>query len=200
MKNIVIVKASLLRWLMLSQSLMTFGAGVVFPFYLIFIKEIGGDFSQYGIAYGLYTLCSAGLSIWYGKRSDRFGRSRYLIISAWGTSVIFLIFPIVTGIVQIYVLQILMGVFGAMQRVSERALTADLTDHARRGEYIGRYQFGLSIASGIAVMAGGFFIDLFTLDWLFYAGSIILFISGMIMWLIPFDGIHQGRHDQSVEL
>ncbi|NMM51050.1 MFS transporter [Paenibacillus aquistagni] len=189
-----------LKWLMLSQSMLTIGAGVVFPFYLILIKDIGGDFSQYGIAYGLFTLSAALLAVWFGKRSDRYGRTRYLLISAWGMSIVFLMFPLATGIIHIYVLQVLMGIFGAMQRVSERALAADLTDQGSRGEYMGKYQLGVSAASGIAVIAGGFFIDLFTLDWLFYAGSMLLFIGGLMIWRLPLESRARPEHDHSAEL
>ncbi|MCQ6557785.1 MFS transporter [Paenibacillus mendelii] len=172
---------SALRWMMLSQSMMTFGGGIVFPFYLIFVKEIGGDFTEYGIAYGLFTLCSAYLNGVFGKSSDRYGRKRFLLLSAWGTALLFLVFPIVTDIWQIYALQILMGVFGAMQKTCEKALLADMTEEGRRGEQIGRYHIGVSICSGLAVMAGGVLIDLFTLDVMFYLGSIVLFLSGLML-------------------
>ncbi|MCG7407302.1 MFS transporter [Paenibacillus sp. ACRRX] len=184
MKSIVQARTaatSRLRWLMLSQSMMTFGAGIVFPFYIIFVKEIGGDFTEFGLAYGLFTLCAALLSIWFGKSSDRYGKVRYLVLSAWGTSVLFLIFPLVTDIVQIYVLQVVMGIFGAMQRTCERALLADMTDSGRSGEQIGRYQASVSLCAGLAVIAGGFLIDLFTLDLMFYFGSILSFVSGILV-------------------
>jgi MFS family permease len=174
-------KRSALKWIMLSQSAMTFGSGIVFPFYLLFVKEIGGDFTQYGIAYGLFALCSAYLNWWFGRSSDRYGRKTFLLISAWGTSVLFLVFPIVTDIWQVYVLQVLMGAFGAMQRTCEKALLADMTDEGNRGEQIGRYHVGVSVFSGLAVIAGGFLIDMFTLDVMFYIGSIILFVSGLML-------------------
>ncbi len=48
-----------IRSLMLSQSAALFGSGLVFPFYLIFIKEIGAGFTEYGLAYGLFTISSS---------------------------------------------------------------------------------------------------------------------------------------------
>lgn len=170
-----------LKWVMLSQSAMTFGAGIVFPFYLIYIKDIGGDFTQYGIAYGLYTLCSAYLNRWFGEKADRYGHRTFLLAGGWGTAVLFLLFPIVSSIWQVYVLQVLLGAFGAMQKTSEKALLADLTEEGKRGAQIGQYHFGVSLFSGAAVIAGGFLIDFFTLDIMFYAGSVILFVSGLLL-------------------
>jgi MFS family permease len=170
-----------LKWMMLSQSALTFGAGVVFPFYLIFIKEIGGDFTEFGIAYGLFTLFSAFLNRLFGASSDRYGRKVFLVIGAWGTAFLFLLFPIVTSIWQVYALQIVLGAFGAMQRTCEKALIADMTEGRRRGELIGRYHFGVSLFSGAAVMAGGVLVDFFTLDLIFYIGSVVLFVGGLML-------------------
>ncbi|MGN7454332.1 MFS transporter [Paenibacillus pasadenensis] len=176
------MKRSALRWVMLSQNAMTLGSGIVFPFYLIQIKEIGGGFAEYGIAYGLFTICSAFLNGWFGRSSDRFGRTPLLLIGSWGMAGLFLLFPLATSIAQVYALQIAMGAFGAMQRTCEKALLADLTDgEPGRGEKIGRYQTGIALFSGIAVIAGGFLIDYFTLDLMFYAGSALLLASGLLL-------------------
>jgi MFS family permease len=177
-------RAEALKWTMLSQSVMTFGAGIVFPFYLIHVKEIGGDFTEFGIAYGLFTLCSAYMNRWFGKSSDRYGRKAFLLAAAWGTSLLFLLFPIVTSIWQIYVLQVLLGMFGAMQKTCEKAIVADMTEEGRRGEQIGSYHFMLSLFSGAAVMAGGWLIDFFTLDIMFYIGSVVSFVSGCLLFCV----------------
>ena len=39
-----------------------------------------------------------------------------------------LFFPIVTEVWQVYVLQVLLGIVGAMQKTSEKSLLADFTD------------------------------------------------------------------------
>ena len=49
------------------QSLAILGSSLVFPFYLIFIKEVGGGFLQYGISYGLFTVSSALVHILVGN-------------------------------------------------------------------------------------------------------------------------------------
>ena len=35
-----------MRGLLISQNLILFGSGMVFPFYVIFIKEVGANFTQ----------------------------------------------------------------------------------------------------------------------------------------------------------
>jgi MFS family permease len=170
-----------MKWLLVSQSIALFGAGIVFPFYIIFIKEIGANFTEFGIAYALFAISAALVHKSIGVSSDKFGRKPFLLINSWGVAILFLIFPIVTNITQVYVLQIFLGIFGAMQKTSEKALVADFTDSEERGKKIGTYHGWIAIFSGLAVIVGGYLIDLFTLSIIFYVGSVILFISGIVI-------------------
>ena len=170
-----------LKWVVISQSWVLFGSGLVFPFYIIFIREVGGGFSEFGLAYGIFMLSSAMVHRWVGRISDKFGRKVFLLINAWGTAVLFLLFPVVTSMWEVYVLQVLLGILGAMQKTSEKALIADFTEGISRGQQIGSYHFWVSIFSGFAVIAGGFLIDIFTVDIIFYLGSVVLFVSGLFI-------------------
>ncbi|HEY4553252.1 MAG TPA: MFS transporter [Bacillaceae bacterium] len=170
-----------MRWVILSQGIAILGSSLVFPFYLIFIKEVGGGYLQYGISYGLFTISSAFVHLLVGRLSDKMGRKLFLLLSSWGMAFLVLFFPLVAHVWQIYALQILLGFVGAMQKTSEKALLADVTKKGSRGVTIGRYHFWTSVFSGVAVMLGGFMIDLFTLDIIFYASSLILFGSGFFV-------------------
>ncbi len=170
---------SKIKWLTISQSIAILGAGLVFPFYILFIKEVGANFTEFGIAYGIFTISSALVHKLIGKSCDKFGNKIFLIINSFGMAVLFLLFPIVTNIWQVYTIQILLGIFGAMQKTSEKTVVANFTDGNGRGEKIGIYHGWLAIFSGIAVIIGGYIADLFTLEIIFYLGSIFLFFSGL---------------------
>ena len=125
-----------MRWLTFVQSFVLFGTGIVFPFYIIFINKIGANFTQFGIAYALFAISSAFVHKLIGGYSDKFGRKIFLLINSWGVAFLFLIFPLATNIYQVYVLQAILGIFGAMQRTSEKAIVADFTDGKERGRII----------------------------------------------------------------
>jgi len=169
-----------LKWLVISQSIALFGGGFVFPFYVIFIKEIGANFTEFSTAYAMFALSSALVHKLIGDWSDKFGRKIFLLLNSWGTAILFLIFPIVTNIFQVYALQVLLGVLGAMHKTSEKSLVADFTDNQKRGKQIGIYHGWIAIFSSLAVIVSGYLIDLFTLSLIFYIGSIILFLSGLV--------------------
>ena len=168
------------KWLTISQSIAILGAGLVFPFYILFIKDIGANFSEFGISYGLFTISAAFVHKLIGKGSDKFGRKPFLILNSWGMALLFILFPIVNKIWQVYTIQVVLGIFGAMQKTSEKALVADFIDGSKRGEKIGVYHGWLAVFSGIAVIIGGYVADLLTLEFIFYIGSVFLFISGLL--------------------
>ncbi len=169
-----------LRWVTISQSIILFGAALVFPFYIIFIKDIGANFTEFGLAYGIFTISAALVHKIIGKLSDKHGGKLFLIINSWGMAFLFLLFPIVTNIYQVYVLQIVLGIFGAMQKTSEKFVIANLTEKSDRGIRIGSYHWWVSLFSGFAAIVGGYLIDLFTIEIIFYLGAIILFVGGLI--------------------
>lgn len=168
-----------MKWLLLSQSIALFGSGLVFPFYVIFTKELGANFTEFGLAYALFSVSGAATHWLVGRWSDGFGRKPFLLLNSWGTALLLLLFPMVTAIWQLYLLQVVLGVFGAMHRTSEKALVADLTDGKDRGRVIGAYHGWVAVASALAVVAAGFLIDLLTLSVIFYVASPILFLSGL---------------------
>lgn len=173
------MKQKSMKWLTITQSIVLFGTGIVFPFYIIFIKKIGANFTEFGIAYALFAMSSAIFHKIIGKGSDKFGRKIFLLLNSWGVAILFLLFPIATSITQVYFLQIILGIFGAMQKTSEKAIVADFTDGKNRGKHIGVYHGWIAVFSSLAVIVGGYLIDLFSLEIIFYIGSVILFLSGL---------------------
>lgn len=165
---------------MVSQTIALFAAGIVFPFYIIFTKEIGANFTQFGIAYALFSITAAATHALIGGWSDTFGRKPFLLVNSWGMASLFLLFPMATTLWHVYALQAALGIFGAMHRTTEKALVADLTPASGRGRSIGVYHGWVSVASALAVIAGGFLIDLFTLSVIFYIASPIMFLSGLV--------------------
>lgn len=66
-------------------------------------------------------------------------------------------------------------------KAREKVLIADFTDSGERGRKIGNYHFWTAIFSAAAIMLGGFLADFFTVQMIFYASSIVYFLSGLMM-------------------
>ncbi|TMV44839.1 MFS transporter [Paenibacillus mesophilus] len=169
------------KWLIRSQSIVTLAAGMIYPYYLLFLKNLGNSYAKYGLAFAVFTISSAAASQWIAPRLDRHSHS-ILIASSVGMSAAMIAFPWVSSYLWVLALQLAMGVCNAMQKMSERLLLADYTQSGERGTVIGSYHFWTSVASGFAVIAGGYLIDWLTIDTLFYASALLYAASAWAVW------------------
>lgn len=153
---------------------------MVFPYYVIFIKESGANYVSFGFAYALFAISSALSHYWVGKLTDKYGRRIFLALSSWGMAFSLVFFPSVTSIYQVFILQIVMGICNAFQKTSEKALVADMTVPEKRGRQIGGYHTWTALFSALAVIGAGYTIDILSLDVIFYAASIFMFVGGFL--------------------
>jgi predicted MFS family arabinose efflux permease len=170
-----------LKWLIRSQSIFTLAAGMVYPYYLLFLKNLGNSYSKYGLAFAVFTISSAAISQWLAPRLDRYGL-QILAFSSLGMMATMIAFPWVTSYAWVLVLQLVMGGCNAMQRMSERLMLADFTEQGARGATIGNYHFWTSVASGLAVILGGYLIDWLTINVLFYTSALLYGGSAWVVW------------------
>lgn len=179
-----------------SQSLMIAAGSIVFPFYLLFIRNLGESYSQFGWAYGLFTLVAACSYPLVGRLTDRFGEKRLLLVYTWGMALVMLVIPDITEIWFIYLIQILMGLLGAVQKTAEKsALARKAQEHSNLtvGKSIGHYHFWTAISSAGAIIITGYLIDFLTIGSLFYLASLMFFIAGFILnWIDKKQGFEHG--------
>lgn len=169
-----------LKWLLYSQSVTTLGSSLVFPFYLLFIKEIGASYGQFGLSYGLFTLSSAFVHLVVAKYADKTEGHTLLTLYSFGMSLAFLFLPVLTSLWQVYAIQVFLGTIGAMQKTSEKVLLANLTAKEQRGKQIAHYHFWTTIFTAFAIISGGYLAEFFTLDIIFYIGAVVMFISSIL--------------------
>ncbi|QDX94238.1 MFS transporter [Brevibacillus laterosporus] len=161
-----------ITWLIRSQSIVTLAGGMIYPYYLLFLKNLGNSYSKYGLAFAVFTVSSAAVSQWLAPRLDRHS-APILAISSLGMMVVMFAFPWVSSYIWVLILQAIMGSCNAMQKMSERILLADNTVSGSRGAIIGSYHFWTSVASGFAVILGGYLIDWLTINALFYTSALL---------------------------
>jgi MFS family permease len=170
-----------IKWLIRSQSIVTLAAGMIYPYYLLFLKNLGNTYSKYGLAFAVFTISSAAVSQWLAPRLDRHGHA-ILLLSSLGMTVAMLAFPWTSSYVGVLILQFIMGTCSAMQKMSEKLLLADNSEQGTRGIIIGTYHFWTSVASGFAVILGGYLIDWLTINALFYLSALLYGVSAWAVW------------------
>lgn len=163
------------------QSTIGMAASMIFPFYVLLLKNVGTSYSQFGWAYGLFALTAALSYSVIGKLADKTGDKILLIIYSWGMALILLIFPLAYEIWHVYILQIVMGLLGAVQKNSEKTVLARTVQKDTAGKEIGRYHIWTSVGAALAVIGTGYLIDFLTIASIFYLASIIFGWSGFYM-------------------
>lgn len=139
------------------------------------LRNVGNSFSQFGWAYGLFALTSALVYPLVGKMSDRVGDQKLLIIYAWSMAILMLCFPIATEVWHVYILQIVMGVLGAVQRNTEKTSLARKVVQENAGYEIGKYHVDIDWRSSSNYCNGIF--SRFLYDWYHFLYCIYLICS-----------------------
>ena len=163
------------------QSTVGMAASMIFPFYVLLLKNVGSSYSQFGWAYGLFALTAALSYSVIGKFADKAGDKVLLVIYSWGMALILLIFPLASEIWHVYILQIIMGLLGAVQKNSEKAVLARTVQKETAGKEIGHYHIWTSVGAAVAVIGTGYLVDFLTIGSIFYLASILFAWSGFYM-------------------
>lgn len=163
------------------QGTVGMAASMIFPFYILLIKNVGTSYSQFGWAYGIFSLTAALSYPLIGKFTDKTGDKAFLLIYSWGMALILLAFPLAYEIWHVYLLQIIMGVLGAVQRNTEKTVLARYVAKKTAGEEIGNYHVWTSVGAAAAVIATGYLVDFLTIGSIFYIASLMFAWSGFII-------------------
>lgn len=167
------------------QGIVGMASTMIFPFYILLLKNAGTSYAQFGWAYGLFALTAAISYPLIGKAGDRIGDRALLGIYSWGMALVLLFFPLAAEIWHVYVLQVVMGVLGAVQKNSEKAVLARYVDKTTAGKQIGIYHTWTSIAAAIAVIGTGYLVDFLTIASIFYIASMAFAFSGFLVMKMP---------------
>ncbi|WP_029333133.1 MFS transporter [Exiguobacterium oxidotolerans] len=166
------------------QSIILMSSSVIFPFYLLLIRELGDSYAQFGLAYGLFTVTSAFAYLAIGRFSDRFGDRVLLVVHTLGMALLLLYIPVVTAISHVYFIQIAMGLLGAIQKNTEKTVLARQEIATTVvGRHIGGYHFKTSLWSAGGIIVAGYLIDFLTIGSLFYIISVCYFYATLRLLL-----------------
>ncbi len=137
----------------------------ILPFYLM--QDLGLDESQTGLVIGLLTISSLIARPFSGFLVDLFSRKPlYMICFAIYTLAIGG-YALASTISLIVILRIMHGIGFGLSTVSSSTLAIDVIPAERRGEGIGYFGIGFSIAQSIGPLAGFWLYNNFSFDYIF---------------------------------
>lgn len=172
------------RIFLLSNSALFFALGLFTPFWIVFLQDFGGSIQQFGFSIGLMVLAQSVTSYLAGKYSDKLGRKIFLITGGFMLAAVTLGYTLITSMVQLYFLQVMNGITGAMQATMETTFLGDITKKVSRGADIGKYHAIVGIMAALAMMGGGYIVGQSGYKVIFYVTAAIILISTLLLFLI----------------
>jgi MFS family permease len=132
-------------------------ASLAFPYEGIYLRRsLGLSMSWIGVLFGVVPLTMIPLQVWGGALTDRIGRRRMLILSAWMGVVWFVGFAFVREIWQVAVLVAMESAFGwPLFLTASGAMIADLLPPARRAEAFSLSRAAMNLGVVVGPAAGG---------------------------------------------
>lgn len=159
----------LYKLLVISYALSTFAEGIIAPIYAIFVQKIGGDILEATGAVATFLIVSgiATILIHRSRWSQRHRKA--LMISGWLIWMFGIVmYLFIANIAMLFVAQVFIALGNA---TANPAFDAELDDHT--DSTIKSYEWGLfealqDILGGLAALAGGIIVTLFSFRVLIY--------------------------------
>ncbi|MBI2657908.1 MFS transporter [Candidatus Woesearchaeota archaeon] len=146
------------------------------PIYAIYIKGIGGDILEAGIAWSIFMLVS-GIGIFImGKIQDHKSDKKFILFGYSFVSLGFLGYYFISNIGQLFLVQVVLGI-GTMILVPAR--DSFYTKYLEKGKFASQWAAWESlwyVIAGIAALIGAFIANRFGFQFLF----IVMFVLSMI--------------------
>ncbi|MBO1005698.1 MFS transporter [Pseudogracilibacillus auburnensis] len=127
---------------------------MLYPTLPLFIKQIGGNESQVGLAMGMFMLSAVVLRPLIGGLLDRFGRRPFIV---WGLvffAVAMYMYEWVGGIFTLMALRILHGMSWGVSTTSILTAITDMIPSNRRGEGLGWSGMAMTLAMAVGPLVG----------------------------------------------
>jgi len=127
---------------------------MLFPTLPLFIKQMGGNETQVGLAMGAFMLTAVIFRPFVGGLLDRFGRRPFIL---WGLllfAVAMYMYNWIAGIGVLMALRILHGMSWAFSTTAILTAVTDMIPSARRGEGMGWFSMSMTLAMAIGPLFG----------------------------------------------
>ena len=161
--------------LLYSSNLWNFGEGMFGPLLAVYTQRIGGSILDVSWAWAIYLIVTGVCVIFVGQYSDRHSKEKIMITGYFITAICSYSYLLVHTPAHLFILQAVSGLGLALCNPTWYALYHQYTDVEKAGSGWGLADGQAKIVSGIAIIIGGFVVNMFSFEALFVViGSIQL--------------------------
>lgn len=175
-----------LRILLITDGLVVFSGAMLGPIYALFVRDIGGDILDTGLAASVF-MATAGIVVFLsGRFSDKMKETELVV--ALGYAIMgagFLSYLLVHTVVQLLIVQVVIGLGQALCSPSFDALYSKHVDAKRSGSQWGAWESMNYFAIAFGALAGSTVVSIFGFQALFIIMSCFAFTSALYIYFLP---------------
>jgi MFS family permease len=146
---------------------------------LLMTRQMGASGSEIGMVIACRTLVNAILQVPFGKLADRWDQNRLLLAGSIIISSGMLLVPFSPSFFGLLFLFAVIGLGEAVSWPAMGALAAKEGKKFGQGSMMGVFNMAMNLGVFIGAMGVGSLVDLFSIDWAFYAVGIALIICAI---------------------
>ncbi len=169
--------------LALSAIAAAFAEALYSPLYAAFVESKGGGVLEAGITWGVYQIALGIVSLLSGYMLDRIKRHAFIL---WGGFIvagfISMLFPFAKDVVQIAVLQFLLGIVWAVNTVVWDVYYSLFMNRKTAAFQWSMFEGGSKLAVGIGSVIGGIVVSIWGFTTLFLISGLINIITGIALF------------------
>ncbi len=165
-----------LQILLASDFFIILGFGMMMPIYALFVEEIGGSILEASGAWSAFAFTSGILMYMIGRWEDK--KKHYeamLVLGFIFKSIAYLGYFFVSNTAQLFMVQIVLGLGGAIGSPSYDALYSMFLQKGKYATQWGTWEAMNMIVSAVAAIIGGLVVHTYSFKTLF----LLMFVSGV---------------------
>jgi len=175
-----------LRVLVGVNTAMVFIVAMFSPFYAVYVKDIGGNMAVAGFSWAVFPIVAGILTFLFSQWQMKVKEQELLLaVGYFIRGLVFLSYAYMGSIAQLIFTQVLWGIGAALGTPAFDAIySAHTTREGSIAEW-GQWEGMASIATGVAALASGVFIQVVGYFWLFWFMAAASVGLGIYIWLLP---------------
>lgn len=170
----------IIKCLLTAESFWSFGAGLFLPIFAIYSSKIGGDILDAGIAAAIFLLVTSLLEYPVGKLLDKYKEKWFLVADYFIEAAVFIGYIFVTNVYQLFFLQIILGIAGAMGDPSWESLYDKSTPIKKSGSSWANLHLFTGVFSAFGIIIGAYIVKMYGFSVVFVLGAVFSIIAGIV--------------------
>lgn len=154
-------------------SVIGFSSSLVFPYYVLFLRNIGDSYDVFSLLYGLFSLSLSVVVYFGGKYIERVSPYLLMMLHSFFCSYLFFSLHTIENIKFVYIGQVLFGGFTALFKLAEKKLFMNATS-----EFYRSYLFWTSFVTALCIIGVGVLFETIDIAYMFHLAAWLFLISG----------------------